>query len=122
MPRRLIGMLIVLLVVLPGNIGAHAKLIKSEPKRDAVLSTAPLRVHLWFQGRIEARFSQMSVWDATGKQVDTRDVQVSKEDAASVSIGLAPLTPGTYTVKYRILSVDSHMSEGQFFFLLEDRK
>ena len=122
MPRRLIGMLIVLLVVLPANIGAHAKLIRSEPKRDAVLSTAPLRVQLWFQGRIEARFSQLSVWDATGKQVDTLDVQVNKEDAASVSIGLAPLTPGTYTVKYRILSVDSHISEGQFFFTFADRK
>ena len=96
MQRGLSGVWIVLLVMLPAGILVYAKLMQSEPKRKVVLSTTPLRVPLWLSGRIEVRASRLSLQDATGKHVATRDVQVSPADAARVSIGLVPLTSSMY--------------------------
>jgi methionine-rich copper-binding protein CopC len=34
-------------------------------------------------------------------------------------VTLPPLAPGTYTVIWRVLSVDSHITEGRFTFRVE---
>jgi hypothetical protein len=31
----------------------------------------------------------------------------------SLSVGIPPLAPGTYTVRYRVLSVDGHVVESE---------
>ena len=48
--------------------------------------------------------------------MDSGDVQVSPDDPQKLSVGLAALAPGSYTVKYRVLSVDGHIVENQFPF------
>jgi copper resistance protein C len=59
------------------------------------------------------------VWNAGGQQVDSGDVQVGPDDPKKLSVGLAALAPGIYTVKYRVLSVDSHIVENQFPFTVQ---
>jgi methionine-rich copper-binding protein CopC len=49
----------VVLLVVPTTSWAHAYLVKSSPVRRAVLSSAPARVVLWFNERLEAQFSQL---------------------------------------------------------------
>ena len=106
------------LVLLPTSVWSHAGLVKSVPARRAVLSKAPARVQLWFTERLEARFCHVSVWNATEQQVDNVDVRLEPEDPRLLSVGLSALAPGTYTVKYRVLSVDGHVVESQFSFTL----
>jgi len=114
-----VGLRVLGLVLLVSNsIWAHASLVKSTPARRAVLSTVPARVQLWFNERLEARFCYLSVWNAAGQQVDSRDVRVDAVDPKTVSVGLPPLPSGTYTVQYRVLSVDGHTVESQFPFTL----
>jgi len=105
-----------LLFLGPVNSWAHAYLVKSVPARRAVLSQAPARVQLWFNERLEARFCQLSVWHANGQQMDRGDVEVSADDPKKLSVGLQTLALGTYTVKFRVLSVDGHIAESQFPF------
>lgn len=38
-----------------------------------------------------------------------------------MQIGLNPLPPGTYTVKWHVVSVDTHPSQGIFTFDVGDR-
>ncbi len=106
------------LLLLPGVAWPHAKLVKSVPARRATVSRTPERVQVWFNERLEAEFSRLSVWDHEGKQVDLGDVKVGPNDPRKLSVGVPPLEPGTYTVKFRVLSVDGHVVEGEFPFTI----
>ena len=76
---------------------------------------------LAFNERVEGRFSRVSVWDAKGAQVDLKDVEVDPEDPKQLTVGLPALEPGTYTVRFRFLSVDGHVVESQFPFTIRKR-
>src|SRR5262245_46170778 len=93
-------MLCALLLVIPTSSWAHAYLVKSSPARRAVLSNAPSRVVLWFNERLEAQFSQLSVWNREGGQVDSGDTQVGPDDPKKLSVGIPSLPAGAYTVKF----------------------
>jgi copper resistance protein C len=114
--------LFILLLVVPSIGSTHAYLVKSSPARRAVLSGAPARVALWFNERLEAQFSQVSVWNTEGQQVDGGDVQVGPEDGKKLSVGIPTLPAGPYTVKYRVLSVDGHIVESEFPFTVRSRQ
>ena len=107
------------LVLTPVVAWAHASLVRSVPARRAVLSRPPSRVQLWFNERLEPKFSRVSVQDATGTQVDAGEVRVDPDDPRLLSVGLRPLAPSAYTVKFRVLSVDGHIVEGKFSFTVQ---
>ena len=111
-----------LLLAAPTASWPHAYLVKSAPARRAVLSSSPARVVLWFNERLEAQFSQLSVWDIAGHQVDGGDVQVGPDDAKKLSVGIPTLPAGAYTVKFRVLSVDGHIVEAEFPFTVRSRQ
>jgi len=87
-----------------------------------MLSSPPTRVVLWFNERLEAQFSQLAVWNAEGQRVDGGDVQVGPDDGKRLSVGIPPLPTGSYTVKYRVLSVDGHVVESEFPFTIRSRQ
>jgi methionine-rich copper-binding protein CopC len=109
--------LLVMLGVAPLAWG-HAQLVKSVPARRAVLNRPPERVQLWFNERLEPAFSQLSVWDRNGVQVDLKDAQVAPDDPKRLSISVPSLEPGAYRVKFRVLSVDGHVVESEFPFTI----
>jgi len=110
-----------LVALTPSSANAHAVLVKSIPSSRAVLSFPPDRVQLWFNERIEPAFSTVSVWSASGAQVDRQDVRVGAEDPKQLSVTLPVLGSGTYTVRVRVLSVDGHVVEAEFPFTVKPR-
>jgi methionine-rich copper-binding protein CopC len=114
--------LVIVLLVIPVSSWGHAYLVKSSPARRAVLSTPPTRVVLWFNERLEAQFSQISIWNAEGQQMDGGDMEVGPDDRKRLSVSLPTLPPGNYTVKYRVLSVDGHVVEAEFPFTIRSRQ
>jgi methionine-rich copper-binding protein CopC len=116
---RLASVVLLLLVGLrlaPDGAWAHATLVRSSPARRAVVTRPPGEVRLWFSERLEPAFSQVSVVDGDGRRVDTGNARVDPEDATRLSVGVPTLGPGTYTVRYRVLSVDGHIVESAFPF------
>lgn len=111
-----VGSLLAALVPVPAR--AHAVLVKSLPARRAVLLHPVERVRLWFNERLEPAYSVVSVWSDRERQVDLRDVEVGLDDPKQLSVGLPPLPPGRYTVRFRVLSVDGHVVEGSWSFTL----
>jgi methionine-rich copper-binding protein CopC len=103
-------------LIAAASAGAHAVLVRSSPAGRATVATAPDRVLLWFNERIEPAFSSASVWSAAGAQVDRKDARVDPDDAKRVTVSVPPLPPGAYTVRYRVLSVDGHVVESSFSF------
>lgn len=95
---------------------AHAFLDHAEPRVGSTTPSAPKEVVLFFSQKIEPAFSTVEVSDANGARVDQGKPKVS---ATTMRIGLKPLPRGTYRVRWHILSVDTHTSEGNFTFQVE---
>jgi methionine-rich copper-binding protein CopC len=109
-----------LLVVLaaPSVAWAHASLVKSVPAQRAVLYSSPAKIQLWFNERLEARYSSVSLLDGSGTILETGVVEIAGDDPKSIHTAIKSLPPGTYTVKYRVLSTDGHVVENQFSFTI----
>jgi methionine-rich copper-binding protein CopC len=122
-PLRAAARLVVALMLAalgwPGTADAHAVLVKSSPARRATLSHPPERVELWFNERLEPAYSSLSVTGESGTRVDLGDAAVGPEDARKLSVSLAALAPGSYTVHFRVLSVDGHIVESSFAFVVK---
>lgn len=100
----------------PAPAGAHAALVASSPTRRAALTEPPPHVELAFSERLEAAYVRLSVVDAQGLRVDLGDAAVTLGDARRLRVSLPPLGPGSYTVRFRVLSVDGHVVESSFAF------
>ena len=96
---------------------AHANLAGARPAPNSVLETAPETVITWFTEPIEPGLSEIQVLDASGARVDRGDTAVDPNDLTAMSVGLEPLSDGTYTVAWRNVStVDGHLVRGSFLF------
>jgi len=58
----------------------------------------------------------MQVFDVSGKQVDKHDVHLDRSDHALLHVSLPRLGAGTYKVVWRVVSVDTHVTNGNFTF------
>ena len=106
-----------LVVVLPATrVSAHAFLERSDPPVGAKVRSAPAAVRIWFTEAIEPAFSSIQVFDATGKQVDKKDTHSDRSNRSLLQISLPPLGPGTYKVVWGVVSVDTHVTKGDFTF------
>lgn len=92
---------------------AHAFLDHASPRVGSTVPTAPHEVTLSFTQNLEPAFSSVQVTDAGGARVDQGKAQIS---GSTMRVSLKSLSPGTYRVRWRALSVDTHTTEGSFSF------
>jgi methionine-rich copper-binding protein CopC len=111
--RRLSLFAVIALLGLANEVQAHATLDHAEPRVGNTVATAPHEVTLWFTQKLEAAFSSITVTNAAGERVDSGKTRVS---GSQMSVTLRAGGPGTYRVNWRVLSVDTHNTEGNFTF------
>jgi copper resistance protein C len=106
------------LIVLAGSprLEAHAFLKDAEPRVGSTVQTSPNEVRIRFTENIEPAFSRIQVFNASGNEVDKRDVHLDPSDHALLHISLPQLGVGTYKVVWRVVSVDTHVTNGNFTF------
>jgi copper resistance protein C len=95
---------------------AHAFLERASPAVGSTVHAAPAEITLRFTERIEASFSTAQVTGPSGERVDAGDATVDERDPTSLHVPLKTLTAGTYRVVWRVVSVDSHVTDGDFKF------
>lgn len=104
-----------LTLAVPRAASPHAIVLESSPTHDAVLPHPPALVTLRFNSRIEKRFTRVTLALA-----DRAPVAVAPGDAEAtpdrLTIPLQPLGPGVYVLRYRVLAVDGHITEGALRF------
>jgi hypothetical protein len=110
---RLFAVLAAMLLSLGAH--AHAFLDHADPRVGSTVSASPAEIRLWFTQELEPAFSRMEVTDASGNRVGDA-AQVDRQDRTQMHLTLPNLAPGLYTVLWRVLSVDTHVSEGKFTF------
>jgi copper resistance protein C len=92
---------------------AHAMLDRASPPVGSAVRSAPREVVLWFTENLEPAFSRVTVHNEAGTRVDRGN---SRADGNQLRVSLGSLGPGFYRVAWRVLSVDTHATHGDFTF------
>jgi len=98
---------------------AHAILVKSQPAKDETVSAPPKQIDLWFNDPVRSQYKALAVIDAEGKRVDNHDVEQSLTDGSHIHATVGDLPAGTYTVRYRVVSEDTHIVTGKYQFTVK---
>lgn len=113
------ALLLAALALAPQEAEAHARLVRSDPPAGTRLARPPAVVRLWFSEPVERAFAKAWITDSAGKKYDKLAKNVT--DAKMLQVDLPAIPPGTYTVRFRVLSVDGHVVEGTFVFTVNPR-
>jgi copper resistance protein C len=116
---RWLALLCAGVVIGAGVALGHSGLQRAEPPVESTLKRPPTEVKLYFSERLEPAYSTVRVEDGKGARVDRDDSHVDRSNPLLMRVTLTPLEPGTYTVVWRVLSVDSHITQGRFKFRIE---
>jgi methionine-rich copper-binding protein CopC len=96
---------------------AHAHLKRANPRVGATIKEAPPVLQLWFTEALEPSFTKLELQDAAGKPVAAAgELRVSTEDRTLLELPLPKLPAGKYKVIWHAVSVDTHVTDGDFAF------
>jgi methionine-rich copper-binding protein CopC len=109
-------LLALLVLCSPALAHAHAMLDRADPPVGGTIGSAPRAVSLTFSEKLEPAFSTVRVENAGGARVDQGKPQVERGSGNVLRVGLKSLPPGSYKVIWKVLSVDTHTTEGSFSF------
>jgi len=110
--RALAALAAVGLVSSPALALAHALVLESRPAQGAQLTEAPREVYLRFNSKLEKRLSHVTIATDKGQPVALPIALDSGEKPDRLVLPLAHLGPGSYLVRYKVLAVDGHITEG----------
>lgn len=119
--RKRFALPLLLVLALPEIAAAHALLLKTSPPRRAVLRDPPKQVELWFNERLEPAYSTVTLSAKNGSLLTTERAVVGAQDPRRLALPLPALGPGSYTVRFRVLSVDGHLAEDSFTFIVREQ-
>ncbi|HLW90339.1 MAG TPA: copper resistance CopC family protein [Roseiarcus sp.] len=95
---------------------AHAHLAHATPAASSVVHNMPESVELSFSEAVEPVFSSIEVVDSTGGHLEEGKPTPDARDTKILKIEIKLTEPGVYKVLWRVLSVDTHRSSGDFTF------
>lgn len=104
----------------PLPVLAHAVLVQSEPAVDSTINQSPRQVNVWFNENVASEFKALAVINSAGKRVDNKDIKQARLDRSHIYISTPELPPDTYTVRYRVMSADTHIVTGRFKFTIKE--
>jgi methionine-rich copper-binding protein CopC len=113
MRRFLSSIMLLLASLMAGEASAHAFLDHAEPRVGNKVASPPRQVTLYFTQKLEPAFSSITVTGPSGQRVDGGRARVSGNQ---MSVPLKGGGSGTYHVNWRVLSVDTHTTDGSFTF------
>lgn len=98
-----------------GVAGAHSFPSHEDPAAGQSLPAPPPEVSIKFDAPIEPLFAQLQVVAPDGKNEALSPPQVGA-DGYTLSVKVPPLAPGDYTVKWSVVCIDTHHTNGSYQF------
>jgi copper resistance protein C len=117
--KPLLSMVIIANLALPLPAFAHAILVKSQPAADSTIAESPKQVDAWFNDKVGSEYKALAVINSAGKRVDNKDAAQETFDPSHLYTTVTDLPPDTYTVRYRVVSMDTHIVTGKFKFTIK---
>ena len=126
MPRIISGCAAILAAAViaspPPQAAAHALVLESTPAPGATLTDPPAHVYLRFNSKLEKHLSHVTLSTEKGRPVALPIAVNGSEKPDRLVLLLAPLAPGAYVVRYKVLAVDGHITEGVLRFSVLEPK
>lgn len=113
------AMSLIFLTAFPASVRAHAIMVKSSPEKDSTINQSPAQVDVWFNEKVRSAHKSLAVINSTGQRMDNKDIQQETLDPSHIFTSIPQLPPDTYTVRYRVISADTHVVSGKFSFTVE---
>lgn len=101
-----------------GPVWAHAHVKASVPAKDAVVAASPTEIVLDLAEPIEPSLSWVHVTDAAGTRLDGA-LGVDASRATRLHLALSAPCRGTCQVTWRLVSVDTHVTQGGYHFTVQ---
>jgi methionine-rich copper-binding protein CopC len=99
------------------SASAHAFLDHAVPGVGMTVSGSPHELRLYFTQGVVTAFSGVSVVSSTGASIPASKPVNDPSDQQTLIVRLGrALGPGTYTVSWHVVSVDTHPTSGTFHF------
>ena len=94
---------------------AHSFPESETPSAGETVASPPSEVTINFDAPIEKLFAKLEVTGADGKNEAAGAPQIS-DDGRHLTVKVASLKPGDYTVKWAVVGIDTHHTEGSYTF------
>jgi copper resistance protein C len=98
---------------------SHAFLDQAAPLVGGTVPASPKEIRLTFTEAIEPRFSGIDLMTDDGRRISTGQPTVDPGNDKQLVLTLPPLVPGRYRVRWHVVSVDTHRTEGEYSFAVE---
>jgi methionine-rich copper-binding protein CopC len=110
-----VGTILTIVLSSPIVASAHSFPERETPSAGQKVASPPLEVVIKFDAPIEKLFAKLEVDGADGTNEGAGAPQVSN-DGLRLSVKLLALKPGEYTVKWAVVGIDTHHTEGSYTF------
>ena len=104
------------LLFLASSAWASAFLDHAEPAAGSTVDSPVTEIKIWFTQNLEPALSQMQLLDRHNKPVTQNRATVDSSDPSLLTLSVPALRPGKYKVYWKVMSVDTRMTVGNFFF------
>jgi methionine-rich copper-binding protein CopC len=104
------------MAIAPTSVLAHAIMVKSAPEQGATLKEVPTEIRVWFNEDVGEEYAALAVIASDGKRVDNKDGERDSSDRTLLRATLLDISPGSYLVRWRVLSADGHVVSGKYKF------
>ncbi|HVV33102.1 MAG TPA: copper resistance protein CopC [Vitreimonas sp.] len=118
-PRRHFGLLLAsAFFALATPAFAHALLARAEPAVGATVHGQITTLRMRFTERIEPTLCRVTLVDAANHDIPVAALAAEGDGRILAAHITTPLAPGIYHVCWRAVSVDTHITEGDYSFTL----
>jgi copper resistance protein C len=117
--KLMLNMVIFAILASPLPVFAHAIMVKSQPEVDSTAAESPKQVDVWFNDKVGSEYKALAVINSAGQRVDNKDATQETFDQSHLYTTVTDLPPDTYTVRYRVVSMDTHIVTGKFKFTIK---
>ena len=102
-------------LAIPFSASAHAILVDSTPRENAVVSEATFPVELSFNSRIDQSRSKVNLesWEHSTTPLSVED---DPKRPSKLLARVSGLKPGAYKLHWQVLAVDGHITRGVISF------
>lgn len=108
-------------VLVASSAWAHSFLVDASPSSKEHVVGSPKTVKLRFGGGVEPQYSKITIEAPDGKVLGEGNTGVP-DKPRELMVNAPELAPGKYVVRYRVLSVDGHIVEGNYEFTVDEKK
>jgi len=100
-----------------GEARAHSFPEEQHPSAGQTLTAPPSEIRIKFDAPIEKLFAKLQVLDADGKDHVVGAPEISS-DGIELTSKVEAMKPGDYTVRWSVVCVDTHHTEGSYSFTI----